>query len=251
MGAPPHSPDGMIVPADSSGISIARIEGQVQGLSQAIRRVARRSRRFSWFSWGFLFAVYIGASVGAILSLVFMTTVTTTTLGGTSTTTTGAWWAYPVGLAPSIVLLVLAVREVLLGRIESRGEVSSLPPTGTRPEAPAAVNWTENVRQAQETLTRSRSEVEWSFVPLVLGMLGLFEFVLSAALVLVLSSWGALGVVLPLMLGFPFLLFLWPLYRVAGRWINRYQEQLTRQGKELSALENEFFWRFAGMPMTG
>jgi len=220
-------------------------------LGEAIRRLAVRCRRFSWFSWGFLFAVYLGGTLVGILSLLFPVVVTTVTTYGTSTTTSTPWWAYLVGFVPPVVLLTLTVRELVLGLRESRAGVPAPLLAGTGSGALDSMSWTESVRQAQQTLTSSRSDVEWSFVPLVLGTLGFASLTLGEFLALFTTTVGGIWIILPLVIGVPFLTLFWPFHRAALRWINVYQDRLSRQGKELSALENEFFWRFAGIPSPG
>ncbi len=219
------------------------VETAQRGL-EASRRgaeaLARRARRFSWLCWGFLFALALGELLLVTLELLFAPS----TLSGSSTSTTGAAWGPFLSYGPAGVLLGLAVRELLVGRREARDGPGAVPTTEGSPAAPS---WIEEVRAAQQRLTRAASEIEWSFVPLVLGCIALAELAAALALSVTGPSTTATAVVLPGLLGLAIgVLPLWPLYRIAQQWIRFGQERLELQSRELAQLEAEFLWRFIG-----
>ncbi len=233
----------------ATDISMAAIQGQLTRLGDSIRVAARRSRRFSWFSWGFVFALVGGYLLGAVLGLLFPVVTTTITDGGTSTTTTFPVWIIPVALLPAIVVLALAVREAILGRRE--GLQISSPPNPAAPQGPLveSAGWTEQVRQSQQLITHMKNETEISFLPLFLGTLGLAEVLVGEAIAA--SSAGTLTILLVPLVAVPFLLPLVPLYWVTRQWIRGYQAILNRHVGELTRLESDFFARFAGVAGSG
>jgi hypothetical protein len=227
-------------------LSDSSIQGIGIHLSTAAGRIdlaARRSRRFSWYCWGFLFGTYAGLLIFSLLAALFAVTTTTTTSNSVSVTTTYPWWDLPVSAAIPVALLLLAVREVVLGRREMR-----MPPTSTG-ASELTLGWTETVQQCQRKITHAKSETEWSFVPLVLGLFSLAEicvFILSESI----SPTETITVLIAPVVGLGSLALLWPLYRAARKWIGSYQGLLDRQVGELARLEAEFLWRFAGAPPT-
>jgi hypothetical protein len=233
--------------AQSSGpLSDSSIQGIGIHLSAAAGRIdlaARRSRRFSWYCWGFLFGTYAGLLVFDFVATLFAVVTTTTTSQGVSVTTTYPWWALPVSAAIPVALLLLAVREVVLGRRELR-----MPPTSTG-TSELTVGWTETVQQCQRKITHAKSETEWSFVPLVLGLFSLTEICVFIFFD-VISPTGPTTILIAPVVGLGALALLWPLYRAARKWIGSYQGLLDRQVGELARLEAEFLWRFAGTPPT-
>jgi len=241
MGLPGGGPD---VAKSSGPLSDSSIQGIGTHLSTVARQIdsaARRSRRFSWYCWGFLFGTYAGLFLYGILAAAFAVVTTTITSQGSSTTSTAPWWALPVAMVIPAVLLLLAVREVVLGRRELRTPPSS---TGT---AELNLGLTETVQQCQRKVTHAKSETEWSFVPLVLGLFSLTEICVFLVFEFI-SPAATLTVLIAPLVGFGSLAFLWPLYRAARNWIGPYQGLLDRQVGELARLEAEFFWRFAGAP---
>jgi hypothetical protein len=226
------------------------VEAAQAGLNESRRRVdaqVRRGRWFSWFCWGFLIAFALGEVLIVVFELVFPMVTTTVTSSGTSTSTTAPVWGPIVAFAPAVILLGLALRELILGRRESlRGSSSS---SRAETDLSVAPPWTEEIRIAQERLTRGASEIEWSFVPLVLGFLALGELAVSFAL----SGTGSSGSPSALLVLGPILgglalgvLPIGPIYRAAKQWIRSGQERLELQSRELTLLEAEFLWRFAG-----
>lgn len=242
---------GTSIPTLRNAPTFAGIGGHLSDSGARIQQVARRSRRFSWYSWGFLIVSLVSFSLAPIVGSYYPTTVTTTTLTSVSYYTTLPWWVVPLGLAAPLTLVALAVREVALGRRESRAE-----PVGpssairtTTDEGPP--NWTEVVQRSQKMLTHSKSEVEWSFVPIVLGFVGAVGWLFDMADQLLPptannAQWVFYGPVVAL----PLLALLWPLYRAAREWIGAYQSLLDRQVGEISRLEAEFLWRFGGAAST-
>jgi hypothetical protein len=246
---PPHDPLPMTNGAAPEPALSFRIQEHVVGLSRQIREAARQSRLFSWYSWGFVFAVFIGEGVWVVLGLLFP--VVTTTLqpgGGSSTNFSPPVWGIPVAFAPCLLLLALAMRELWKGRQSTRspGGASAPPLSAGVSDEPAG--WTETVRQSQQLLTHAKNEVEFSFLPLVVGFLAIFELVaLAITTVVAPASNFAFGVVAPIVT-IPFLFLLYPLYRVAQRWIGHFQSLLEKEAKGLTQLESDFYWRFAGAP---
>jgi len=208
--------------------------------------MARRSRRFSWFCWGFLFAGYGGLALYSIIAVLFPVVTTVTSSTGTMTTSTAPLWSIPVAALPGVSLFVLAFREVIVGRHER--DLGTSPVSG--PSGPGdegtSVGWTETVQRCQQRVTHAKSEVEWSFVPLVLGVFGYVEIVASLLLEVLFPALGLFYIILGPVLALVGVILLLPLYQYAKGWISDYQLLLNVQVGELSKLEAEFLWRFAG-----
>jgi hypothetical protein len=237
----------MAASAPANTLSVTGIGNHLSDLEGRIRALSRRTRRFSWLSWGLLFAVYLGVAVWAIIAVY----VTFAIASGGGTATTSAWWDVLVLFIPGGVLLYFVVREAVMGRREfSRG--TTAPSPGDRPEPePGSAGWTETVQRCQQRLTHAKSEVEWSFVPLVLGWFALVEFA-AAGVQSVLVPWGnSIFTLVDPVVAIGALLLLWPLYRYAREWVAEYQRLLDRQVGELSKLEAEFLWRFTGAGLPG
>lgn len=230
----------------TEGPSFADIGGHLSTLDGRTQALARRSRRFSWFCWAFLFAVYASLLLYAYIAAAFAVVTTTTTAYGTSSSSVTPWWALPVSAIPGIALLSLAVREALLGdRDADRGAVATVRASRPTPDATAA-GWTETVQHCQQRVTHAKSEVEWSFVPLVLGWFAFVELYVIFLLQYISTTIPALAVFVGPAIAFGSLIVLWPLYRFAKEWVRGYQLLLDQQVGELSKLEAEFLWRFAG-----
>lgn len=215
-------------------------ESRLSGLLERLRSESRRSRRISWYAWGFLFAAIAGVTASEIVEVAALARC----FCGSSTSFP-EWLAVPIGLIPAAGLLAFTVREIWLGRREARGTPASTRTTPGEPPGPTP-HWAEAVRESQEIMTRLQSETEFSFVPLILGGLGL-----SATLVGVLvqlSGWDTrYPVYFVELLALPGMLLLVPLYLGARTWWRTLQTQLSRQVSELGRLEGEFFARFAGI----
>ena len=231
--------------------TFAGIGQHLSDLAARIQQVARRSRRFSWYSWGFLFVCFGSVYLASYLGSLYAVTVTTSTLGGVSVYTTLPWWTPLVGLAPPLAVLALGVREVVLGRRESERETASANSTQRATAEESPPNWTEVVQQNQKALTHSKSEVEWSFVPLILGFFGAVEVAIELIVQMLPPSPNpAIWVLVGPAIALPSLAMLWPLYRVARRWVGSFQTLLDRQVGEITRLEAEFLWRFGGAAST-
>lgn len=155
-------------------------------------------------------------------------------------------WGAAVSLLPALVMLALAVRELLVGERESvpaRVPSDASRPAGPEESAPGSV---ETVQQAQRLISHAKSETEFSFVPLFLGVYGAGALAGSEVVGWLAPSAGAFTVLVSSVVAVPCLLALWPLYRIANRWIGGLQRLLDRQVGELTRLETEFLWRFAG-----
>ena len=227
---------------------IAGVQDGLRELATRVRAATWRSNRFSWFAWGFLFAVAASEALIVLFLLLFPVVTTTTTSLGSSSTTTVPFWALPVALTPAVLTLGLAIRELLLARREAQG--APLSRFAPRPDAEelADPGWTLLVQKAQQRITQAKSETDWSFVPILLGGLGFAELVIGNA-VLVFGLFSNLSIplifIIPATAAVSLVLF-WPLYRVARRWIRGYQTLLDRQVGDLSQLESDFLWRFVG-----
>ena len=230
-------------PGPPTPITFEGVGHQLSAMEQQIRSAARHSRNFSWFCWIFLFAGTFGYLLTAVIGILFPLTV----MNGTQSSSTYPWWNIPVSFAPAVLFLALAVREVVRGRREARtGIVAPSRRARTGRTEEASLGWTETVQRCQQMVTHAKSEAEWSFVPLVLGLFGVAEFfffvILEATLTILPPDEFLVAPVAALSV----LAFLWPFYTAAKRWIGTYQTLLNRQVGELSRLEAEFLWRFAG-----
>jgi hypothetical protein len=220
-------------------VPITDVQGHLGVLVSRVRRAGRRAWRYSWFSWGFLIALYMGSVAGAVSGLAFP----------------GLW--VPLGqvtflffLLPAIGLLALALRELLLGHRESRATSSDVVPKGGTVPIGSELGWTETVQETQKRLSQAKSEADFSIVPLAFGFLGLGSVVSGEFLLpLVAVSGGGFLELLAIFIPIPFMLALvLPIYRAGRRWIAGYQSLLDSYVRDLSRLEAEFFWRFAGVP---
>lgn len=220
----------------SVGVSIAVVQQQLTGLMARIRGAARRSNRFSWLSWGFLFALYLGLVFGALVGVAYPGFGAGLGL-----------WLLLLYFLPAFVLLALGLRELFLGRRESLEQESARPPARTAAVPVQAQGWTEMVQESQKVITHAMNETDFTFLPLCFGALGLGEF-LGIGILNWIAPSGAEFPFVGLLIPIPFILLVWPVYRVARRWIGGYQAVLDRQVRELSRLESEFFWQFARAP---
>jgi hypothetical protein len=231
----------------------AWVEGVV-GASRSVldgaKELARRSRRFSWLSWGFLYAAWAGVIVVPLLVLFFPSYTVTSTLGGGSYgVNVPPVWYYLIAFVPAMLLFVGALRELFAGRAAARAAIRGTP-GGPRPPGGAdePVGWTQQVVDAQKLLTAAKLETDWSFLPLGIGLLGADSTFGTAVLSVALGT-GGFGSILVVGIGAGvFLVGLYLLYRVAREWIGGFQHHVDRQVREVSALEAEFLWRFAGSP---
>lgn len=238
---------------EAPGSDRARVEGIV-GASRSVldgaQELARHSRRASWLAWGFLYAAWGGFLVLVLTWLWFTTTTTTFGSGGTMTTVVPPpdWWI-PVPFLPAAVLLLWAVSEIFAGRAASRAAIRGARAVSDPRDLPREpVGWTQQVVEAQKLLTAAKMETDWTFLPLAMGLLGgtlaLDEGVFDA--VGGLASTVQLGLIVVGVALVSFALYL--LYRVAREWVGGFQAHLDRQVRDVSALEAEFLWRFAGTP---
>jgi len=237
---------------DGNPATITGISRHLSTLADRVDRMARRSRRFSWYSWGFLFLTYGGYALVAVLAALFPQVTTTVTNNGVSTSSTFPEWALPVGMMPALLVLALAVRELIVGRREAqvgRPTRSGRAALGPEPQPPI---WTETVQQCQQKISHAKSEVEWSFFPLAFGSLGIGELVISyltqASGITLPLVYVVLG---PLLALAPTLALTLSLYFASRRWVPEFQKELNRQVGEVTRLEAEFLWRFAGAGAPG
>ncbi len=226
----------------SSG-SIADLQGQLATLAQRIQSAARRSRRLSWLSVGYIVAVGVGFALAFFVELLLFLASS-----GSPASTTTLVSAFCIAVIPPLVVAVFAVREVLLGRREAKEPCPPSRTESSRAPVSGMTGWTETVQQSQQVLTHMRHETEWSFVWFILGSLFLSITVAGFVLLPFVSSLTSLGLysVVPIyVVAFAFLLLLIPFYLVAREWIGEYQDELDWEVNGLSRLEAEFFTRFA------
>ncbi len=212
------------------------------------RELLRRSRRFSWLSWGFLFALYGGLFALVLLSVFFPVVTTTTSANGTTTTSTWPEWGLALAIPPPLILAVLAVRELFAARTSTQAALRRAPaPPPPGEEEP--LGWTATLVEAQKTVSSARGEVEWSFLPLGLGGVpaGTEGLLLVLQPLVPPGTFLELGVAVVLAAGLA--LVVWAIYRVARNWVAGFQEILDRAARELSELEAEFVGRFT-VPAT-
>ncbi len=209
--------------------------------------LARRSRRVSWLAWGSFYAAYGGFLVLVLLGLFFPVPGSVT--NGSSGLSVPPLWAYLVSFSPAGLLLVAAVRELFAARAASRAVIRGVSPGPARPRGPdERPGWTQQVVESQKLLTNAKVEVDWSILPIagcLLGLDGAVGLVVETATAGSASLVPFLGVVLGLGFVCP---FVYLLYRIGQQWIGGFQQHLDRQVREVSALEAEFLWRFAGSP---
>jgi hypothetical protein len=237
-------------PANSDRVRVVGLVGASRSVLDGAKELARRSRRLSWLSWGFLYASWGGFGV-LLAFMVFFAVTTTSTVpgGGVNTTTMPPLWGYPIAFAPTILLLGWALHELFAGRSAGRAAIrgaspSPLPP-GDRDDSPG---WTQQVVDAQKLLTAAKLETDWSFFPLAIGLLG-WAAAVATAVFAPLGGAASLYALVTIAVGVGVGgLALYLLYRVAREWIGGFQDHLDRQVREVSALEAEFLWRFAGTP---
>ena len=238
------------VPTASERARVEVIVDATRSILDGAKDLARRSRHLSWSSWGFLYAAWGGVALLVFLVLFFpMWASTSTGAGGVVSTDNPPLWYIPLAFAPAIVLLFWAVHGVFAGRAASREALRGVPrgtsPPSGRDDSPG---WTQQVVEAQKLLTAAKLETDWSFLPLGIGLLACDSFI-GNTLITILGGNGFPDPYLPLVVGAAiFLVALVFLYRVAQEWVGGFQKYLDRQVREVSALEAEFLWRFAGSP---
>lgn len=231
MGASPRGDEG----------PIGRVSSRLGRLDAGIRASARRSRRISWFSWGFLFVVVI-VPFTLILPLIVPL------FGGVFV------WA-AIGAIPAIALLGLVVRELWVGSGEAvrvRDGERVPPSPDAREPAPIGPSL-RTVQDSQKRISQVKSELEISMIPLALG---LAQILLTGAF-LVFEVWLDFNlanapvwwILLPPLGGLAVLaVVMWVLWGLAKLWIAQYQEGLDQQVLAMISLEGEFFGRFASGP---
>ena len=231
--------------------TIAEVGDHLTGLDARTSSLERRSRRFSWYSWLFLFATFTSFLLYGVLANAFEVTTTTVSASGITVTVAVPWWVLDVSLSPALAFVVLAIREVVLGRRETGSPTGPVGVPGAGDPTGSPLNWTEVVQRCQKRVSHSKSEVEVAFVAWVLGLFTLAEFYASSVLVNDYPGLATSSILVGPIVGLCSLVLLWPLYRYAKRWVAADQTVLDRQVGELSRLEAEFLWRFAGAGAPG
>lgn len=234
----------MVVPGPSA--PVAAVDEELQRLTVSLRATARRGRRFSWFSWGYLFAVYVGQTLSGILILLLFLS------GPVNGAAISDGVLVGLAFTPAIALLALAVREVFVGRRETYGSWERLRVTRPATGFPEEVGWVANVQEAQRMISQTKNDLDWSFLPLALGTIGFgligFNELLVGSLSSLTTAYPWL-ILLPEALAFATTLLLVPFYYAVRDWVVSYQELLDREVRELTRLESEFLWRFTGAPV--
>jgi len=237
----------MAVSGSSDPLSLTGIGGHIAGIDGRIRSLARSTNRFSWLSWGLLFAVYLGLLLwGIVFSLLPVKST-----NGVGTSILAPWWDVFILAGPGVVLLYFVIREAVIGHREFSLGTSGSTKDDRAELEPAPTGWTETIQRCQQRLTHSKSEVEWSFVPLFLGCASLAWFVVANVQSVLFPGAGPIVFLVNPVVAFGSLLLLLPFYRYAQQWVAGYQRLLDRQVGELSKLEAEFLWRFAGAGVPG
>jgi len=236
---------------DRNAVTFVGVGSHLADLANRVRRLGERSRRFSWYSWGFLFLVYGGLTLASVIGYLFPQVTTTVSGNGISTSTTFPAWDLPVSMLPAVALFVLAVREVILGRREARLDRPIRSRRFATGSLPMVSNWTETVQQCQQKITHAKSDVEWSFLPLVLGGFGIAQITIFALAQAASTSLMISFVVLEPLALVAALAVILPLYFASRHWVPEFQRQLDRQVGEVTRLEAEFLWRFGGAGAPG
>jgi len=226
---------------------IGKVSARLEHLYAGIRSSARRSRRISWFAWGFLFALS-GIQIVPLLFVLALVPSISPPFGGF------LFWT-AIGATPSAVLFALVVRELWVGsgeavRFREGGPFPASVPTGE--PGPIGLSL-QTVQESQKRISQVRSELEISMVPLVLGGSGILFFggflLLAFALganFANLTIWSfALAFAVPLAI---LVAVIWVLWSLAKLWVAQYQEGLDEQVLQMISLEGEFFGRFASGP---
>jgi hypothetical protein len=221
------------------------LQDQLVLLHRRIEDASRRSRRFSWYAWGFLFAVLLGTGLSDVLLIEISFSCQcgpTVGLGGLA--------VLLVGFLPAFGLVGLALWEIFAGRRAALHPPATAEPPPVPPPAEWP-GWTETVRQSQQRVTHMRSEIEVAFVPLILGTFATGTFLGAEALQWDAGAFGLYGFLLIYAVAVPFLLLLVPVYWAARQWSWAYQAPLDAQTQGLTRLESEFLERFAGVNRPG
>ncbi len=232
----------------------AAIGSRLAGPRAAIRgarELRRRGTRFSWWCWGFLFALWAGVFVVAFALAFFPVVTTTTTATGTATSTEPPLWAYPLAAPAPVLMLVLALRELRAGRRAADRVARGLDP-GVPADPSDTGGWTEQLVEAQRLVTTAKSEVEWSILPVAIGLLtagtavGEFLEMVLVAAGGALASVEVLGVFIELIGAAVAIVGSVLIWRASRDWIRGFQGFLDREARDFSQLEAEFLWRFTG-----
>lgn len=237
--------------AATPALEAGRVEGviaDVRSILDGAKRISRRSYWLSWFAWGFVFALY-GGYFALIYVFLAYPSFGTSLLAGT--TTDGLTFALISSLAflPSAAFLFASFYEIRQGRRDARRALTGggVPP-GTGPTEMGGTGWTPQVVETQKLLSDAKSETEFSFLPLTLGMIGVGSIVGLAiagelawtGLANLVGSYGIAAVLTAAVA--------YPLYRVAQDSVKSLQRRLDRQVQDVAALEEQFLARFTGSP---
>jgi hypothetical protein len=227
---------------------ISEIQEQLQSVAAHIREAARRARRFWRLAWGALLSLIISAPVAGILGYYLRITVTTVTSGGGTSTTTGPpTWIPALVIVPFAVVLGLAFRELFIVRAQARKAGPFRAPPIESVSQKGFWSCAEIIQESQRVLTQAGSQIGFTFFVLLADGLAF-----GVALQLFLSpyvdvSWPSplwFDYLVPIVVA-AFAAVLWPVSRVVRRSIALYQDSLNAQVRGISALETEFFERFA------
>jgi hypothetical protein len=101
------------------------------------------------------------------------------------------------------------------------------------------------VQQGQAQVSRVRSELEVSMIPLVLGGIGGLDFFGGLAFDSVPGLPPVDVVFVPLLPVVLIIPIIWVIWRLAREWVDPYQRGLDDQVRQMVFLEGEFLGRFA------
>lgn len=220
-------------------VGVSQLADSVRSQLSVARSIARRSHRFNWFAWGTIIAGIGGLLVWVILTFLYPVIATTTL----STSYLTPLWAYLFAVGPAAVVFGFAIREVFVGRRESRAPAPQL-----GEDAFDADGWTRQAVEAGVFLFTAKHETDEALFPLALALVGMGGFVGFCVIHAIPGAFGAYPDLVEAAASIAALLLLLPLGRVVRDWIGRYQAELDRQVRAVSELEAEFLWRFTTPP---
>ncbi len=239
----------MVAPAPA--LEARRVEGviaDVRSILDGAKRVSRRSYWLSWFAWGFVFALY-GGYFAMIYVFLAYPSLGTSLLAGTVTGGLAFTLVSALAFLPCAAFLFASFYEIRQGRRDARRVLAGVgASSGAGPAEMGGTGWTPQVVEAQKLLSHAKSETEFSFLPLTLGMIGIGSIVGLAiagqlgwtGLANLFGSYGIAGVLTAAIA--------YPLYRVAQGSVKSLQQRLDRQVQDVTELEEQFLARFTGSP---
>jgi MFS family permease len=213
----------------------------IANLRLRLLRSARHGYRFSWFSWGAAFAVAVGGTLALFILVRYGPSLGSSgapgsTAGGiplSSYATSIAALLY----APTLVLLYLAFRELLIARAEGRGNrlPNFKPPRGSRLVLVEGEGLTAFLARAQRFLDKVKRESSGSIWGLGFAALGLW--IGSGAVGIFAAStstsplMSAVEVALAVASAPLLLLMVWVAYLYQRQWLESCQDLITSRAR--------------------